>query len=505
MLSFRSDEVVLPEATRLALRRAFLARAEAAFGPEGDRYPPPDGLPELRERIAAMTPHWDGGVLVTNSATEATWLALRAVASAGGRRLAVMVPCYFGVLRQAADLGLEVLPWETPDQLEALPGFDAALLTSNFTPPHGRSFTDADKLRIARLADARGAVVVEDNPYDPLWFDAPPTAVPAARAIRVGSLSKIASPRFRLGFLRASGDLAHRLRSLKITVNLSSPPDMQAVAAAALEPALLDRLRAEMRARADAVRSAVRAATGVECPEPQGGSYLCLPLDGNPVRFAERCAEAGVAVDVNAHQFTDRRPRPWARLHLGACALADVGEAVRRLAAALSGAPLPIGGRRVLVTGGTPVEPIDGVRHYACHSRHRPRWLGRAAAARLAALGASAVLVAPPSKAPAPPGVEVVDRLPDGRKIVSAADVAAACQHLLAGGRFDAALNLAATSSVRPLSPAAHKLKVKSEPGAAVALEVARNVDLLGTLRASGLRASGWSLGGDYERDPSLA
>jgi DNA-binding transcriptional MocR family regulator len=340
-LSLKSNDLNLPAALREALRSAFLAQAEQFLTQSRETYPEVSGHPEFREVLGAITPHWAGDVLVTNSATEALYLALAQVRRSGGTALAVQTPCYFAVLRQAAELNLKVVAWEHVADLEQLE-FDGVLLTSNFTPPAGQSMSSSEKARLAELADARGAWIIEDNPYDPLWFKSQPAAVPSAadRTIRIGSLSKMVSPRFRLGFLRAEAPIFNALRSHKITLNLSTAPDLQAICAKALSLNSVSTLRADLYARMLSLRNAIAPQVkpwALQITEPQGGSYLCLPVpQGVDVRdLVQTCATQGLALDLNDHYYPDAKVRPYVRLHYGAIALEDTAAAAQVLGAAL--------------------------------------------------------------------------------------------------------------------------------------------------------------------------
>jgi 2-aminoadipate transaminase len=340
-LSLKSNDLNLPAALREALRSAFLGQAEQFLTQSRETYPEVSGHPEFRQILSAITPHWAGDVLVTNSATEALYLALAQVRRSGGTVLAVQTPCYFAVLRQAAELNLKVVAWEHVADLEELE-FDGVLLTSNFTPPAGQSMSGSDKARLAQLADARGAWIIEDNPYDPLWFKSPPAAVPSAadRTIRIGSLSKMVSPRFRLGFLRAEAPLFNALRSHKITLNLSTAPDLQAVCSNALTLDSVSTLRADLYARMIALRDALVpqvAPWALQIAEPQGGSYLCLPVPpGIDVReLVQTCGTRGLGLDLNDHYYPDAKVRPYVRLHYGASACEDTAAAAQVLGAAL--------------------------------------------------------------------------------------------------------------------------------------------------------------------------
>jgi phosphopantothenoylcysteine decarboxylase / phosphopantothenate---cysteine ligase len=131
-----------------------------------------------------------------------------------------------------------------------------------------------------------------------------------------------------------------------------------------------------------------------------------------------------------------------------------------------------LGGRRALVTSGPTHEPIDPVRYIANRSSGRQ---GHAIAAALARLGADCVLVSGPTNEPDPPGVKVV-------RIETAREMLAACEAALPA---DIAVCAAAVADWRADAASA---KLKKKPGAAPALKLVENPDILATLAKAGNR-----------------
>ncbi|MBX9033114.1 bifunctional phosphopantothenoylcysteine decarboxylase/phosphopantothenate--cysteine ligase CoaBC [Gordonibacter massiliensis (ex Traore et al. 2017)] len=132
-----------------------------------------------------------------------------------------------------------------------------------------------------------------------------------------------------------------------------------------------------------------------------------------------------------------------------------------------------LAGRRVLVTAGPTVEPIDPVRYISNHSSGKTGYaIARAAARR----GADVTLVSGPTALAAPEGVRTVH-------VKTARDMLAA-----AGDAFpaaDVAVFSAAVADMRPKEPAVRKLK-KGEPGADLGtIELVENPDILATLGAA--------------------
>jgi phosphopantothenoylcysteine decarboxylase/phosphopantothenate--cysteine ligase len=146
---------------------------------------------------------------------------------------------------------------------------------------------------------------------------------------------------------------------------------------------------------------------------------------------------------------------------------ADIVRAVEGLLAAG-----PLAGRRVLVTSGPTVEPIDPVRVIANRSSGKQ---GHAVAAALARLGAEVVLVSGPVALPPPAGCRVV-------AVETAREMLAACTEALP---VDAAVCVAAVADWRVAEVAPTKLKKKAGKAPPV-LTLEANPDILATLSAKG-------------------
>lgn len=136
-----------------------------------------------------------------------------------------------------------------------------------------------------------------------------------------------------------------------------------------------------------------------------------------------------------------------------------------------AGAARPLEGRRVIVTAGPTIEPLDPVRFLSNRSSGKQ---GFAIATELARLGADVRLIAGPVGLDDPAGVTVT-------RVETAAAMLAACQAALPA---DAAVCVAAVADWRPAAVAPTKLK-KSKTGLP-AITLAENPDILATLSAPG-------------------
>ena len=142
-------------------------------------------------------------------------------------------------------------------------------------------------------------------------------------------------------------------------------------------------------------------------------------------------------------------------------------------AVAPSAPPLPLAGKRILVTAGPTHEPIDPVRYIANRSSGKQ---GFAIASALARLGAQVTLVAGPVSLPTPAGVSRVN-------VETAREMAAACDAALP---VEAAIMVAAVADWH-VEAALTKIKKRAN-GTPPALALTQNPDILATLSRSDRR-----------------
>ncbi len=325
MYSFQSSKIEPLESMEKAFKKS-LNNVTSSF-----EYPNPSGDSNLRKQVKQLHPHWTGDVLITNSATEATYLALSQVSGV----IALNVPSYFGVIRQAKELGLTVVEWETVEELKKIKEFDAVLLTSNFTPPTGVSFSDKDKQVIGSIANDKDAIVIEDNAYEFLSYSEKPlTAIQANKVIRINSFSKLLTPSLRMGFLMAENDLFSAMRSKKITMNLSSSGLSQSVISGILEDqTLISEWQKELFSRYNSAKKAIKKYFNSDVEASEGGPFVKLSFDKhyNISALIGRAKNDGILLDNNENQYMNKETKPYIRLHLGSIKRTDIDEAIEKL------------------------------------------------------------------------------------------------------------------------------------------------------------------------------
>ena len=154
------------------------------------------------------------------------------------------------------------------------------------------------------------------------------------------------------------------------------------------------------------------------------------------------------------------------------CEPADIAAAAMQLITlqnipnAKNHAKSPLAGKRIIVTSGPTIEPIDKVRFIANRSSGKQ---GHAIAATLASRGANVVLISGPVNEPAPDQVTMV-------QVTTANEMLAACKAALPA---DIAICAAAVADWRVQSVSDQKLKKPEDPDAGMMLALCQNPDIL--------------------------
>lgn len=207
-------DIVLSKPGDLALRYGF------GMGPEGMRR----WLAERRsaEGGFAVQPDW---FQLTNGSAGAIDLVVRSLIDPGDVIIAEN-PTYMGTLHNFRGVGAEVrcVPMDEDGlDVEAL----AVLLEelsqagrrvkliytiSAFQNPSGATLSEQRRIRLLQLACQHDAMILDDEAYRELWFEAPaPTAISAIAegwgVITVGSFSKTVATGIRVGFIHARPEL----------------------------------------------------------------------------------------------------------------------------------------------------------------------------------------------------------------------------------------------------------------------------------------------------------
>ena len=246
------------------------------------------------------------------------------------------------------------------DQLERLitehkPKF--VYLIPTFGNPSGAMLSLERRKRVLELAVKYQTLIIEDDPYGDLYFDAPPppsllalsAQVPGSRdwLVHCGSLSKVLSPGLRVGWMVAPPELLAKATMCKQFSDAHTSTFAQATAAQYLAgghmPGTLARVREVYGARAKTMGDALRSDLGaaIDFVQPQGGLFVWARLtgaggkikDGN--EFAKRAIAEGVAFVPGAPFYCANPDLSTLRLSFATADEGKIREGIGRLATAL--------------------------------------------------------------------------------------------------------------------------------------------------------------------------
>ncbi|MCK9249122.1 MAG: PLP-dependent aminotransferase family protein [Solirubrobacteraceae bacterium] len=343
------------------LRDAFAAVLEPRAAERSLQYSTTEGDPELRRRIADRLavrglPTDPDAVLVTSGSQQALTL-IAAVMLEPGDRILVEEPSYLAALQafQMAGAVPASVPCDDdgliPDALErAVDEARPKLLYTipTFHNPTGRTIPDARREEIASIIGDRELWTIEDDPYGELRYAGDPVASLASRpaaapfVLALSTLSKVAAPGLRIGWVRTPPSLRAPLVVAKQAADLHSSTIDQAATARWLAhvdlDAHLERLRAVYGERRDTMLAGLPGALpeGSTFTRPDGGMFVWvrLPEGHDATALLPRALEQQVAYVPGAPFFaSDPDPRTL-RVSFTTHAPVEIGHGLDRLAAA---------------------------------------------------------------------------------------------------------------------------------------------------------------------------
>lgn len=239
------------------LHKAVLELAQDAYD-----YAGPQGLPELRNEIAAWLFRSRGltvdpqDVFITAGATHALHL-IADILCRDGRNILMEDPCHRGMLQTFINKGSRIIPVPVDDhgiQTELLTdgqNAGAAYVTPSHQYPLGGIMPAYRRAALIRYARENDMYIIEDD-YDSEFRYcgepvAPLCAMDPQRVIYVGTFSKVLFPALRIGYAVLPRALQKQWRLLRTHTDVQNPPFEQAALISFLQTRRLDRHVRKMR------------------------------------------------------------------------------------------------------------------------------------------------------------------------------------------------------------------------------------------------------------------
>jgi aspartate/methionine/tyrosine aminotransferase len=286
------------------------------------KYGPPQGLPELREAIAAYMSRTRGVVVgpetvcVTPGAKPILFLAMMALVEPGDEVIYPDpgFPIYESIIRF-----LDAIPVPIPLLEQRGFSFDLDLFRDRLSAktklvilnsphnPTGGVIPSEDMAQIAGMLRDRDVMVLSDEIYSRIWYETEPVSIASfdgmlQKTIVIDGFSKTYSMTgWRLGYGVMPEWLAQAVGKLMVNSNSCTASFAQRAGVAALE-GLQDcvaSMIAEFRRRRDAITEGLNQVPGFRCSAPAGAFYAFPNVAGTGLtskQMADRLLnEAGVA------------------------------------------------------------------------------------------------------------------------------------------------------------------------------------------------------------------
>ena len=273
-------------------------------------YPHVNGIPELRERIAALyRGAAPANVLVTVGAAEANYISIRTLLSRDDE-IAIMLPNYMQIWGIAKNNGLNIVPFHLREGDGWAPDLDE--LESGLTPktkliavcnpnnPTGRILTEDEMDRIVACAERAGAWILADEVYrgatrvnddeNPSFYGR------YDKILAVGSMSKAyALPGLRIGWVAGPAGTLDQIWARHEYTTISAAMLSNVLAALALSPKvrprLLERTRNYIRRGFPVLLDWIESHPGLfslRPPDAAAIAFIRYHLEVNSTLFAER-------------------------------------------------------------------------------------------------------------------------------------------------------------------------------------------------------------------------
>ncbi len=311
------------------------------YGAKAFQYGATQGVPELREAVAARYDVEIERVQITSSSQQGIDVCTRVLVDPGDVVL-TSNPSYLGALQSFRSYRADIRGVKHDEDLqryaEAYEEVIAQVhaegktvkflyMIPDFQNPSGESLTLAERKMLVDLAQKHDFLIVEDSPYRELRYEGEhiPTMYSLApdKVIHLGSFSKIFAPGFRLGWAIAHPDILDKIYVCKQSLDLCPPIFDQYVAAEFLSGGRLDANLLKSIELYKGKRNHLLALLqkympeGVRWTHPEGGLFLFLtmPEGFDSVKFYDKALDAGVAYVAGEFFHTDGSGRNTMRMN----------------------------------------------------------------------------------------------------------------------------------------------------------------------------------------------
>ena len=319
------------------------------------QYSTTDGYAPLREWVAnrmstngaTITPDQ---VIIVSGSQQALDLIAKVFIDPNDKVL-VETPTYLGALQAFSMFDPTYVSVDSdengliPEALTADVAKDAKFLYAlpNFQNPTGRMMSEERRQTLVARVREHDLLVVEDDPYGALWYEAAPPASLLSRmperVIHMGSFSKVLAPGLRLGYLIAPVEITKKFEQAKQATDLHTSTIAQRVVYEVVKDGFLDEhipsIRERYKNQAHAMLDALTTymPKGVTWNQPAGGMFLwvTLPEGMNSEKMLDKVFAHNVAYVPGTPFYANEAQTNTLRLAFVTVPPAKIQEGVKKL------------------------------------------------------------------------------------------------------------------------------------------------------------------------------
>lgn len=262
------------------------------------KYTPTSGLPQLKEAIAHKLEKDNGvhvrpeQVVISCGAKHSLYNSAMMLLDPGDEAI-VLAPYWMTYVDQIELAGAKAAVARCLPENEFVPTADAireaitartkAIFLNSPTNPTGAVFPRQTLKEIAQIALQNDLWIIADEIYEKLVYGAEHTSIAslgsevAEHTVTIGGCSKsYAMTGWRLGYAAAPLAIAKAMASFQdaVTSNPSAISQKAALAAFAMEPSSIEKMRAEFESRRDLMAEELGKIPGVRAARPKGAFYM---------------------------------------------------------------------------------------------------------------------------------------------------------------------------------------------------------------------------------------
>ena len=224
----------LPDETLFPLDDLKSANEKVYENAKNLQYTTSNGIVELREKIAAFY-NAEGfetnaeNILITTGSQQALYIIAKYFQN---RSIVIEKPSYLGAVNifkmnslSMSDItlkgdGIEIKQFKKEYKKSKL-----AYLIPDFQNPMASLYSNKKREKIAKLISEVGGYIIEDAPYNELYFEKKAQSISSFipdNSLHLGSFSKTLSPSLRLGWVRANLEIIQEFIKIKESIDLHS-------------------------------------------------------------------------------------------------------------------------------------------------------------------------------------------------------------------------------------------------------------------------------------------